>query len=334
MNTDYSKEFKSFVGKKLELEDINLLETKLNEKTIFYYFDIIPQLLESQTNAKFEIKTEADKLILHFLSIISPNSIGMLLPYIFECSSISKNWKMRVKSIELLGILVDLFPMQICVYLPDIIPELTPHINEIKKEIKSAAYNAMVSCCNVVGNSDIEHMTQHIVMAIMEPTKVPELMHELAGVVFVQSVKSSALAMVVPLLLRGLNAKLIATRRQSAIIIENMSKLVDDPIEATPFLPRLLPALRFASETMSDPEARSVLERAESQLVRLEKLSNGMTYKLDWDKIITEIKLNLTGSNTNVDTQIINYVGNTCIGLTLMRDFECDSWKIITKIMI
>lgn len=333
MNTNYLEEFKSFVGKKLELDDINLLVTKLNEKTVFYYFDIIPQLLESQTNFKAEIKTETDKLIEIFLSTINPNSIGMLLPYIFECSSISKNWKIRVKSIELIGRLVDLFPLQICVYLPDIIPELTPHINEIKKEIKTAAYNSMVSCCNVIGNSDIEHMTQHIVKAIMEPAKVPELMHELAGVVFVQSVKSSALAMVVPLLLRGLNAKLNATKRQSAVIIENMSKLVDDPVDATPFLPRLLPALRFAAETMSDPEARSVLERTVSQLVRLEKLSNGMSYKLDWEKIIAEIKSNLTISDTTVDNKIIDYVGNICICLTLMRDFEQISWKSIIDII-
>jgi elongation factor 3 len=80
-------------------------------------------------------------------------------------------------------------------------------------------------------------------------------MHEMAGVTFVQSVQSPALAMVVPLLLRGLREKSTATKRQSAVIINNMSKLVDNPMDAAPFLPLLLPALKLNSESISEPEA-------------------------------------------------------------------------------
>lgn len=326
---DISVEFATFISKKLELNDINLLYSKLNEQNIYYYFEIIPQLLESQTNFNSEIKSKVSELIEMFLSLMNPNAVGMLLPYIFDCSSKINNWKIRVKALELLSKLVDLFPLQISVYLPDIIPELTPHMNEIKKEIKTTAYNTMVSCCNVVGNSDIEHMTQHIVKAIMEPSKVQELMHELAGVVFVQSVKSSALAMVVPLLIRGLNSKLIATRRQSAIIVENMSKLVDDPIDATPFLPTLLPALKFAEDAMSDPEARGVLERVVCQLTKLEKQTHGLSYKLDLNKIRDEINKEIS----SISVPVSKYVGNMCISLTLLRDFEESSWEDINTIL-
>ena len=53
--------------------------------------------------------------------------------------------------------------------------------------------------------------------------------------------------MVVPLLIRGLRSKLTATRRQSAVIIDNMSKLVDDPLDAEPFLATLMPTLHSAA---------------------------------------------------------------------------------------
>jgi elongation factor 3 len=53
--------------------------------------------------------------------------------------------------------------------------------------------------------------------------------------------------MVVPLLIRGLRSKLTATRRQSAVIIDNMSKLVDDPLDAEPFLATLMPTLQTAA---------------------------------------------------------------------------------------
>jgi hypothetical protein len=51
-----------------------------------------------------------------------------------------------------------------------------------------------------------------------------------------------------------------------------MRKLVGDPINAKPFLPTLMSALQFAADAMSDPEARSVAERAAAQLNRLNTL--------------------------------------------------------------
>jgi len=78
-------------------------------------------------------------------------------------------------------------------------------------------------------------------------------MHELAGVTFAQSVESPALAMVVPLLLRGLYTRVTATKRQAAMSIDNMSKLVDDPVDARPLIPLLMPALEYAAETLCDP---------------------------------------------------------------------------------
>merc|ERR1711937_587683 len=126
---------------------------------------------------------------------------------------------------------------------------------------------------DIIGNRDIEHMTGKILTAITKPKDVPEIMHEMAGVTFVQSVESPALAMVVPLLLRGLREKNTATKRQAAVIIDNMSKLVDNPLDAAPFLPLLLPALKNNAESIADPEARSVTETAVAQLERLKGLA-------------------------------------------------------------
>merc|ERR1712003_46995 len=115
--------------------------------------------------------------------------------------------------------------------------------------------------------------TGKILTAITKPKEVPEIMHKMAGVTFVPSVESPALAMVVPLLLRGLREKSTATKRQAAVIIDNMSKLVDNPLDAAPFLPLLLPALETNAESIADPEARSVTETAVAQLKRLKGLA-------------------------------------------------------------
>ena len=45
-----------------------------------------------------------------------------------------------------------------------------------------------------------------------------------------------------PLLVRGLRQdNTTAIKRKAAVIIENMAKLVDNPLDAVPFLPKLLP---------------------------------------------------------------------------------------------
>jgi len=99
------------------------------------------------------------------------------------------------------------------------------------------------------------------------------------------------LAMVVPLLLRGLREKTTATKRQSAVIINNMSKLVDDPIDAAPFLPLLLPALEINAKSISDPEARGVTEKAVEQMERLKALADkAVNVRGDTSKLGSEFK--------------------------------------------
>merc|ERR1712000_734467 len=197
-----------------------------------------------------------------------------------------------------------------------------------------AAYQAMVAACDVIGNRDIEHMTSRIVRSITNPEEVPEIMHELAGVTFVQSVQSPALAMVVPLLLRGLTAKPTATRRQSAVIIDNMSKLVDEPIDAAPFLPLLMPALERAADAMSDPEARGVAEKAAFQLNRLSKLCESAKARVN---IVTYEAVNglLLGAFPDLSSNSIlaNHVTLIACSLISLRHFEVSQWEEVSKLI-
>ena len=41
-------------------------------------------------------------------------------------------------------------------------------------------------------------------------------------------------------------------------IVSNITKLVEEPIEAAPFLSELIPSLEYAIDTIPDPEARDV----------------------------------------------------------------------------
>merc|ERR1719276_699747 len=214
-----------------------------------------------------------------------------LLPAIFSCLPVEKKWAIRESALKCIPRFKDIAPRQLGDALPLIVPEVTACMWDTKKQVKVAASEAMKSSLDVIGNRDIEHMTGKILTAITKPKEVPEIMHKMAGVTFVQSVESPALAMVVPLLLRGLREKSTATKRQSAVIIDNMSKLVDNPLDAAPFLPLLLPALEQNAESISDPEARGVTEKAVGQLQRLQGLADkAVNIRGDTSKLANIIK--------------------------------------------
>ena len=125
-----------------------------------------------------------------------------LLPQIFAQLPVEKKWQIRELALQCLAKFNKTAPRQLGDALPEVIPEVTACMWDTKKQVKSAATEAMKSALEVIGNKDIEHMTDQILVAITKPKEVPEIMHKMAGVTFVQSVESPALAMVVPLLLR------------------------------------------------------------------------------------------------------------------------------------
>jgi elongation factor 3 len=227
-----------------------------------------------QALAKKEVKDAAEAAAFAICENINPFAMKSLLPTIFIYLPVEKKWQMRELALKCLSKFAKTAPRQLGDALPEVVPEVTACMWDTKKQVKNAATDTMKAALDVIGNRDIEHMTDKILKAITKPKEVPEIMHEMAGVTFVQSVESPALAMVVPLLLRGLREKSTATRRQSAVIINNMSKLVDNPLDAAPFLPLLLPALETNATSIADPEARETTEKAVSQLKRLKGLAD------------------------------------------------------------
>jgi elongation factor 3 len=259
---------------------------------------------------------------------ISPFAMKSLLPAIFTSLPVEKHWQIRSQALKCLALFAKTAPKQLGNALPEVVPEVTACMWDTKKQVKVAATSAMKAACDVIGNKDIEHMTDKIVIAVNSPKEVPEIMHKMAGVTFVQSVESPALAMVVPLLIRGLREKKTATKRQSAVIIENMSKLVDNPLDAAPFLPLLLPALETNASSIADPEARDVTERAVGQLKRLKALADkAVNVRGDTSKLEASLKKHMGENSSEGYDRIVAHAAviSTCMmDLHFMEDLQ---WK-------
>jgi elongation factor 3 len=287
----------------------------------------LPAVLNCAVDKKAPVREAAKTAAMAVATQVTPMAMKGLLPSIFGALPVEVKWQTRELALSLITTFNKTCPKQLGNSLPEIVPEVTACMWDTKKQVKVAATAAMTAVCDVIGNKDIEHMTESIVKAITTPKAVPEIMHQMAGVVFVSSVECPCLAMVVPLLLRGLKEKTIATKRQAAVVINNMSKLVDNPVDAAPFLPLLLPALTSNAESISDPEAREVTERAVAQLMRLKALSDkALVTRGDTSKMVETLKEKLPtkeiSSSMNVCIDHAAEVATTLMDLKMMEDMQ------------
>lgn len=289
--------------------------------------DCLTACLEQALSKNTDVRNTAEETAFAICENINPFAMKSLLPQIFAQLPVEKKWQIRELGLKCIAKFNKTAPRQLGDALPEVIPEVTACMWDTKKQVKIAATAAMEAALQVIGNRDIEHMTDKILVAITKPKEVPEIMHKMAGVTFVQSVESPALAMVVPLLLRGLREKQIATKRQSAVIINNMSKLVDNPLDAAPFLPLLLPALQTNAESIADPEAREVTELAVAQLNRLKGLADKQfSVRGDISKLEDEFKKALGAENAEGGLLVVikqaSTIATTMMDLHFMEDVQ------------
>jgi elongation factor 3 len=87
--------------------------------------------------------------------------------------------------------------------LYEIVPLLSEVMWDADDDVVASATETLGKCCETAGNRDLAPFAPTIIKCISTPQDVPECVHKLAATVFVQEIRSPALAVTVPLLLRG-----------------------------------------------------------------------------------------------------------------------------------
>jgi elongation factor 3 len=186
-------------------------------------------------------------------------------------------------------------------------------MNDIKASVKAKAKNAMIAIVACSGNQDLANFGATIVRAQESLKNVNECVEELAGCIFVQNVESPALAVLIPVLAKGLNERSEATQRRCCIIVDNMCKLVDDPREGSPLLGDVQNLVNKRADEMSDPDAREVAERAAATI---KKMSAAGKHEAHDFKAFAEKE---GASCDGLSAQDLNYCKTTAFALTLAK---------------
>merc|ERR1711865_922838 len=220
--------------------------------------------------------------------------------------------------------LAEKFPEVIGKILVNLVTTVADLTCDVKKEVKAAAVICMRAICSCTGNRDLEPFLPAVISAAQSLKHTHACVDKLAGCIFVQNVECPALAATLPVLARGLTDKSEEVNRTCCQIVDNMCKLVEDPADVLPLMPRLEPLVKAATEKISDPEARNMAERAYKTLKKA--AGEGAA-----DTVVVEpadaAKILLEALGADANEVITAHVACMAAAATNLRMFDAGVWK-------
>ena len=221
------------------------------------------------------VKNAAQAASVAIVKAVNPNAVKVVLPTIIKSILTAQKWPEKMTGLSCIEALVETAPAQLAYRVPELIPVVSESMWDTKPEVKKAAYGTMEKVCGLIVNKDIERFIPELIKCIAKPENVPETVHLLGATTFVTDVHEPTLAIMVPLLDRGLAERDTAIKRKAAVIVDNMCKLVEDPQIVAAFLPKLMPALEKNHENLADPEAREKTKQGLDTLTRVGAVKDG-----------------------------------------------------------
>jgi len=221
------------------------------------------------------VKVAATAAALAIVTALNAHAVKAVLPPIIKSVTSAQKWQEKSVGLQCIESLVKSAPTELAYAVPVLIPTVSEAMWDTKPEIKKQAYGTMEKLCALISNKDIERFIPELIKCIAKPENVPETIHLLGATTFVTDVHEPTLAIMVPLLERGLVERETAIKRKSAVIVDNMCKLVEDPNIVASFLPKLMPALTKNYDNLADPEAREKTKQGLDTLSRVGNVKDG-----------------------------------------------------------
>ena len=302
---------------------INCDDFKTQEPNLVY--NILPNLLK-RLDDKPNVIDSANEVVNTIISNISIQSLPNIINILKQEMQTESKWRAKIGSLNALSIyLTRVFTFDrdlLSACLPELVSIITPMLHDTKQEVADKSKSVLQQAMNGITNRDLEPFTNQLLNAIINRQETEETIQQLAGVVFVQTVEGSALSVVIPLMIAGFRQSKALVKRMCSRIVSNMSKLVEDPSEAAPFLDELIPALSDAIDTIADPEAREV---ATSTLASLNNMKSKVVDKpfKNPENILTSLNNNFSDFSEKLS---LNYISQITASLIKTKTIEKDEY--------
>lgn len=232
-----------------------------------YVIQMLPLLLVSFSDQVVAVREAAECAARSMMSQLSAQGVKLVLPSILKGLE-DKAWRTKQSSVQLLGAMAYCAPQQLSQCLPTIVPKLTEVLTDTHPKVQSAGQMALQQVGSVIKNPEISSLVPTLLMGLTDPNEYTKYSLDiLLQTTFINSIDAPSLALLVPIVHRGLRERSAETKKKAAQIVGNMCSLVTEPKDMIPYIGLLLPEVK---KVLVDPipEVRSVAARAIGSLIR------------------------------------------------------------------
>ncbi|WCJ36197.1 eIF-2-alpha kinase activator GCN1 [Euphorbia peplus] len=232
-----------------------------------YVIKMLPLLLVSFSDPVVAVREAAECAARAMMSQLSAQGVKLVLPSLLKGLE-DKAWRTKQSSVQLLGAMAYCAPQQLSQCLPKIVPKLTEVLTDTHPKVQSAGQTALQQVGSVIKNPEISSLVPKLLLALTDPNDYTKYCLDiLLQTTFINSIDAPSLALLVPIVHRGLRERSAETKKKAAQIAGNMCSLVTEPKDMIPYIGLLLPEVK---KVLVDPipEVRSVAARAIGSLIR------------------------------------------------------------------
>ncbi|KAL3520591.1 hypothetical protein ACH5RR_018740 [Cinchona calisaya] len=232
-----------------------------------YVIQMLPLLLVSFSDQVMAVREAAECAARAMMSQLTAHGVKLVLPSLLKGLE-DKAWRTKQSSVQLLGAMAYCAPQQLSQCLPKIVPKLTEVLTDTHPKVQSAGQTALQQVGSVIKNPEISALVPTLLMGLTDPNEYTKYSLDiLLQTTFINSIDAPSLALLVPIVHRGLRERSAETKKKAAQIAGNMCSLVTEPKDMIPYIGLLLPEVK---KVLVDPipEVRTVAARALGSLIK------------------------------------------------------------------
>lgn len=242
------------------------LSEKLGRLFEPYVIHILPILLNSCGDNDVGVREAADAAAKAVMSQLSGQGVKLVMPALLQGVE-DRAWRTKSAAVELLGAMAYCAPRQLSTCLPTIVPVMAQAVSDTHVKVREGAKEALAQVGNVIKNPEILAIAPILIDSLSDPEKTAKALEVVIETTFVNAVDAPSLALMVPVVQRGLKHRSTDLKKKAATIVGNMCNLVSDPKDVSPYMGDLLPILKQSILDPS-PEMRTTAAQALGSLVR------------------------------------------------------------------
>ena len=246
-----------------------------------YLLELVPLALDSFSDKSDSVKREAQHALDSIYGCFPQEGlVARFLPTICEfLEDSSAKWQSKVQALKTIDKLREECSNDMLeLSFKNTIPVLIDMSTDFKPELNKQGYKTLFQFVSILDNLDLQPRLELIVKTLQDPAKVPDCIKALSSVTFVAEVTEPVLSLLVPILNRSLKTIGSSSQeqlRQTVIVVENLTRLVNNHIEIESYIPLLEPGVQKVVDTAALPEVRELATKALSVLKDDTELKNG-----------------------------------------------------------